>query len=309
MKTEKELNNDLTENSEETKIKHFIYLDRERLNSYASQLSDGIVQVRRLGENEVTKITKGSNDEYTEEIQEDGREGEISIGPKNYAGGLSGKTIDKTTRKQGFRKGLTTEGSEFSYSAFEDIHTHDNGYLEFEEDLIKKGFLKEIKDESELKEYSSLIKITGTSKFFDWDSIVETFSDKEILYMLMDQGNNSLTSNQKKTKEKEMNIALKVIKTFSLGSLTIHTQLGISNAIGSINPKNLCMTKDQLRTAYILPGDVDVTVVGFIPRRKVGKINFPGIAGSIDFAELWKAFVGEVDIAIDPIAIYTEISF
>ncbi|HYX15170.1 MAG TPA: hypothetical protein VE944_12535 [Nostoc sp.] len=306
MKKEQELENNFIENIEDINLKHFIYLDRNRLHSYSSQLLNGIVQIKRLTENEANKITQGTDEEYTEEIQEDGKEGEISIGPKNLAGGLSGKTIDKTIIRKGFKKGINADTKEYSYSSSEDIVDHDNGYLDFEEGLIRKGILKEIKSELDLKEYSSLIKITGTSKFFDWNSIIETFTDKDILSIFLNQ--TQLNSNQRKAKEQEIKIALKMLKAFSLGSITIHTKIGDSNAIGSINPENLCMTREQLRTGYIMPGDVEVSIVGFVPRRKVEKIDYPGMAGTIDMIELLTAFVGRVDIAIDPIAIYTKIN-
>ncbi len=37
-------------NGRDTKLKHFIYLDRSRLNSYTAQISDGLTQIRRLSE-------------------------------------------------------------------------------------------------------------------------------------------------------------------------------------------------------------------------------------------------------------------
>jgi hypothetical protein len=56
-----------------------------------------------------------------------------------------------------------------------------------------------------------------------------------------------------------------------------------------------------------MPGDVEMTIVGFIPRRKIEKITFPGISGTIDMTEVWKGWTGEIDAVIEPIAIYTEI--
>jgi hypothetical protein len=53
-KTEKNLD----VNGNDISLKQFIYLDRNRLKSYSSQISDGIVQLRRLTENNITRITK-----------------------------------------------------------------------------------------------------------------------------------------------------------------------------------------------------------------------------------------------------------
>jgi hypothetical protein len=273
-------------------------------------MSNGIVQLRRLIENEGSKATQNSDEEYIESLQEDGKEGEISLGPKNIAGGLSGKAVDRTINKKGFKKGVNTKSNEISYSSSEDVIDYDNGYSKLEKDLIRKGILQEIQNEFELKEYSSLIKITGTSKFFDWNSILDLFSDKEIFSTISNQlaGNQQKSSHQKKNEQRNMTLALKVIKIFSLGTITIHTHIGKSGVVGSINPENLCMTQDQLRTSYIMPGDVEATIVGLIPRRNLGTIDVPGLAGTINMTDIWRGLVGDVDIAIDPIAIYTEVN-
>ena len=146
MQEDLELKENLIEEDEISSLKHFIYLDKIKLHSYSSQLFGGVVQLRRLTENEGTKSTQSSGEEYTEKIQEDGKEGEISIGPKNYAGGASGKTLDKTTLKDGYKKGVNTASDEYLSSTTEDKVEHDYGYLKFEEILINKGILKEIKD-------------------------------------------------------------------------------------------------------------------------------------------------------------------
>ncbi|WP_459195265.1 DUF6414 family protein [Nostoc sp. FACHB-892] len=46
-------------------LKHFIYLDRNRLNSYSSQLEDGIIQIRRLTENLGNKTADVHGERYT----------------------------------------------------------------------------------------------------------------------------------------------------------------------------------------------------------------------------------------------------
>ncbi|OBQ40661.1 MAG: hypothetical protein AN485_04305, partial [Anabaena sp. MDT14b] len=255
-------------------------------------------------------------EEYTEKIQEDGKEGEISIGPKNYAGGASGKTIDKTTHKDGYKKGINTTSDEYLNSTTEDIVEHDYGYLRFEEILINKGILKEIKDIEELEKYSSLIKITGICRFIDWDSIIELFSHDNVINLFLpnsDQNSKKgFKQNTQQKKEEENHLkttkaGLEIIKAFSIGSVTVNTNIGNSNLIGTINQEHLRITRDQLRSAYIMPGDVEMTIVGFIPRRGIEKITFPGLSGLIDMTEVWKAWTGEIDLVIEPIAIYTEI--
>lgn len=310
-----ELENNLAESGEGTSLKHFIYLDRSRITSYSSQLLDGIVQLRRLTESEGNRSAQSSDEEYTEEVEEDGKEGEVSIGPKNYAGGMSGKSVNKLTKRKGFKKGANTVNNDFSQSLSEEKTDYDNGYLVLEKELIVRKFLAEIRDESELKQYSSLIKITATSRFFDWDSILQLMTQENVISTLMEQngeqnagkGFNEKKKNIKNQGIAQMKVAMAMLKEFSLGSITVHTKIGNSNLVGSLNPAHLCMTRDQLRSAYVMPGDVEITVVGFVPRRKVEQIEFPGIAGSINMIELLNNLLGRVDIVIDPIAIYTEV--
>lgn len=310
-----ELDNNLPGSGEGTSLKHFIYLDRSRINSYSSQLLDGIVQLRRLTENEGNSSAQSSDEEYTEEVQEDGKEGEVSIGPKNYAGGMSGKSVNKLTTRKGFRKGANTLNNDFSQSLLEEKIDYDNGYLNIEKQLIIRKFLTEIRDESELKQYSSLIKITATSRFFDWDSILQVMTQEQVTLAYLEQNVNQNAGkgfNEKKKHTKNQGIAqvkagIATLKALSLGSITVHTKIGNSNLVGSLNPVHLCMTREQLRSAYVMPGDVEITVVGFVPRRKVEQIEFPGVTGSINMIDFLSNLLGKVDIMIDPIAIYTEV--
>ncbi|WP_353929595.1 hypothetical protein WJM97_14925 [Okeanomitos corallinicola TIOX110] len=316
MREELKLNENLIDIEEDDifSLKHFIYLDKNKLHSYSSQLFGGVVQLKRLIENEGIKSTQSSDEEYKEKIQEDGKEGEVSFGPKVHLAGVSGKTIDKTTSKNGYKKGVKTQADEYLYSTTEDIVEHDYGYLKFEEILITKGILKEINDIDELEKYSSLIKITGVCRFTDWDSIIELFRNDNVLNFLSGNSNQITNkgfkpnSQQKRNEENQLKFILEVIKVFSIGSVTVNTNIGNSNIIGTINPEHLCITRDQLRSAYIMAGDVEMTIVGFIPRRGIEKITVPGVSGSIDMTEVWEAWTGEIDLVIEPIAIYTEIN-
>ncbi|QIR40619.1 hypothetical protein HCG51_30615 [Tolypothrix sp. PCC 7910] len=313
MQEEIKLKENLIKEDDALNLKHFIYLDKIKLYSYSSQLLGGLVQLRRLIENEGIKSIQSSGEEYTEKVQEDGKEGEISLGPKNYAGGISGKTIDKTISKNGYKKGVNTKSDEYLYSTTEDIVDHDYGYLKFEEILTKKGILRQINNIEQLEKYSSLIKITGVCRFTDWDSIIEAVSsDNVINFFRLNYNQNTekgfkKNSQQKKNEENQFKATVEIIKAFSIGSVTVNTNIGNSNLIGTINQEHLRITRDQLRSAYIMPGDVEMTIVGFIPRRRIEKITFPGISGTIDMTEVWKVWTGEIDAVIEPIAIYTEI--
>ncbi|MEH2386141.1 MAG: hypothetical protein V7K14_10260 [Nostoc sp.] len=287
-------------NGSATSLKHFIYLDRNRLNSYSSQLEDGIIQLRRLTENLGNKTADVHGEKYTEKTEEKARDIEVSLGPKNIMGGVSAKGNDKLTKKEGYKEGAKTIMDESSESFSQDKIDYHNTYLIFEKQLIAKGILKEIRHENQLKQYASLIKITGTSKFFDWNSLLK----------LCDEFGNLIVNNSPPEEALQADTAkvmLQAIKLFSLGEITLHTKIGNSILISSLNVENLCMTKDQLRSTYVMPGDVETTIVGFVPKRRIEQTTFPGLAGTLNMAELWTQMAGEVQTVIDPLAIYTEI--
>ncbi len=99
---------------------------------------------------------------------------------------------------------------------------------------------------------------------------------------------------------------MEVVNTFSIGPITLHTHVGQLSLLASLNPEHLCITRDQLRAIYVMPGDVEITLVGFTPKRTLQPTAFPGVAGTVDMAELWQSLVGQVDLVIDPIAVYAE---
>lgn len=306
----------IEENETKLNLKHFIYLDKNKLHSYSSQILGGIVQIKRLTENTGNKISQNSDELSTEKIQEDGKEGEVTMGPKNTLGGMSGKTINKTTDKSNYKKGVNTEINEWVHSSTEDMIEHDYGYLKFEENLIERNILKEISNIKELEKYSSLIKIKGICKFTDWDSIMEAFNNREMLELLI-KGNlekENITEKstgykaRKQQEEKNIKIGITIIKAFSFGPITVNIKTGNFDLVGSLNPEYLRATKEQFRTAYIMPGDVEMTIVGFMTKRVIEKTSFPGIGATIDMRGIWKEWMGNIDAVIEPIAIYTEIN-
>ncbi|MGM3305780.1 DUF6414 family protein [Anabaena sp. WFMT] len=299
-------------------LKHFIYLDKNKLHSYSSQLLGGIIQSTKLVETEGTRKTKSPDEEYSEILEEIGGEGELTAGAKNVWGGVSGKGSYKKTTKNGLKKGINNQTEELLSSYMEDIIEHDDGYLKLEEILISKGILKEITSLEELEKYSSLVKITGVCRFVDWDSIIEVFKIDSIInnFLENEQQQEQLSSaakgfkqnsQQKKSAINTFKDSLNVIKAFSIGSVTVNTKVSNLHLIGSINQEYLRLTRDQLRSAYIMPGDVEMIIVGFIPRRNMEKITFPGLVGMLDLTGFWEFLGGEIDVVIEPIAIYTEI--
>jgi hypothetical protein len=104
------------------------------------------------------------------------------------------------------------------------------------------------------------------------------------------------------------NAAKVMIENFSIGEITVHTHIENAGIITSLNLAYLCMTRDQLRAAYILSGDVEITIVGYSPKRASNSTSFTGVAAMIDqFApSLWQGLVGNVNFVLEPIAIYAE---
>ncbi len=305
----KKQNKNLLPDGNVVNLKHFIYLDRDRLASYSSQLSDGIVQLRRLTENMGSRSVDSPVEEYAEEIVEKNNETEFSVGPKAHAGGVSVKNINKNTNRRGFKGGGNTTTDESSQSFSQDMIDHDYGYFLLEKKLIQNKLLIEASTVSQLTQNSPLIKMTGITRFFDWDSLknlIYNFENIKSLMLQFDPENFSeLEINQLIS---IMNAFQSVIEGFSIGSITAHTHIGDKGVISSLNPDFLCMTRDQLRAAYILPGDVEITIVGYSPKRAFNSTSFTGVAAMIDhFApSLWQSLVGNVDFVLEPIAIYAE---
>jgi hypothetical protein len=56
---------------------------------------------------------------------------------------------------------------------------------------------------------------------------------------------------------------------------------------------------------YILPGNTEITIVGFLPKTRPQASSITGLAGQINMADYWKALVGDVNFVLEPIAIYS----
>ena len=303
----KKQNKNLLPDGNVVNLKHFIYLDRDRLASYSSQLSDGIVQLRRLTENIGNRSVDSPVEQYAEEIIEKDNETELSLGPKAHAGGVSVKNANKNTNRRGFKEGATTITDESSQSFSQDEIDHDNAYLRLEKKLIKENLLVEVNTIDELIQDSRLIKIKGITRFFDWDSLKGLITNFDSLIPFIAE-QQEIDESQTAMLSMSLNAAKVVIENFSIGEITVHTHIENSGIISSLNPAYLCMTREQLRATYVMPGDTEVTIVGFSPKRSSQISSFSGIVEMIDHIapSLWKGFVGNVDFVLEPIAIYAE---
>lgn len=293
-----ELEKSSPKNGSDINLRHFIYLDRTRLTSYSSQLSDGIIQLRRLTENRGNRLVDNPSERVRESFRETATDGEVKLGL------AAGKKTNKRNSKTTLKDSGVTSTDEYSQSFSEDKTDYDNTYITFEKQLIESGALSEISEGTVLERYTPLIKTSGVSRFFDWESLVKVFNSTCDFSNVINQINpddNNLTS-----QIEVFRFLMEVVNTFSIGPITLHTHVGQLSLLASLNPEHLCITRDQLRAIYVMPGDVEITLVGFTPKRTLQPTAFPGVAGTVDMAELWQSLVGQVDLVIDPIAVYAE---
>lgn len=291
--------------------KHFIYLDRSRLFSYTAQFSDGLPQVRHLLDSVIKGNINTDVEKYKEEAREVSNEVEASVGAKSIVGSVAGTKEEKKTQKRSIKDAGTTAKYEALQALSEVKVEHDNLYLLLEEDLIKAGLLVELNKELSPIKNAALIKAKGVARFFDWEMIAKLYERPEDIWNIATeevklQGFSSSKNGNNETKKKLKSLS-QLLRTFSIGNITIHIQTDSSTIVTSLNPEYLCMTLEQLRAGYIMAGDVEVTIVGFSPKRPNRGIQYPGLAGLMDMSEIWGGFVGQVDLTIDPVAIYIEI--
>ncbi|MEH2405236.1 hypothetical protein [Nostoc sp.] len=296
--------NNLLGSGNVTNLRHFIYLDRNRLFSYTAQVSDGLPQVRHLLESINETNIDNPIENYTEEVRESSNEAEGSLGAKGFVGAVTGKRNNKKSQKKSLKEGGSTVKFESLQTLSQDKAEHDNLYLVLEKDLIDAGLLYEVvKGNLFPQPCPPLIKITGVARFFDWESVIKMLEQPDILWSTFDQQARQAWGNDKN----RLKVIAQLTRTFYMGPLTINMQVNGSNLCASLEPNHLCMTLNQLRAGYVLSGDVEVTIVGFTPKRAFKSTNFPGIVGQFDPKELFQAFLGQVDLMIDPVAIYGEV--
>jgi hypothetical protein len=287
----------------DTKLKHFIYLDRSRLNSYTAQISDGLTQIRRLSETISQRDVSNPIEEYQEQTREKSSAAEGSIGA-NIAMKVASKGEKKQTTKSGFKSqdGLVQESSESrGFSA--DKVEHDNLYLLLERDLIQSGLTAVVYDSSYFDNpKSQIVKITANTHFFEWAMIHKLLENPNGIRMLTNPNDQeNFPSNEL------LDAMLHMLNVCSIGSVTAHLEVDSKSIVCSLNPDHFVITMDQLRGMYILPGNTEITIVGFLPKTRLQSSNITGLAGQFNMADLWKALVGDVDFVLEPIAIYSEI--
>ncbi len=128
-----ELEKSSPKNGSDINLRHFIYLDRTRLTSYSSQLSDGIIQLRRLTENRGNRLVDNPSERVRESFRETATDGEVKLG---FA---AGKKTNKRNSKTTFKVSGVTSTDEYSQSFSEDKTDYDNTYITFEKQFPHGG--------------------------------------------------------------------------------------------------------------------------------------------------------------------------
>lgn len=239
---------------------------------------------------------------------------EVHLGAKNTFGGIVAKNGNKTITSHLYReKGINATDS-FETTFSQSVVDYDNAYLELEKELIDNQLLSKINKSIPISKYPRLVKLRGTARFFDWNAfkILTTIgkladlsghleSEEDIASTLMNTPSSNIY-------ERCFSMYQEMLDVFSLGQITCFLQANSKNIASSLNEEYLCMTIEQLRTSYVMSGDVRVVITGFIPSRATSNSSFPGIAGQVNMSEIAESILGEdLDLVIDPIAIYTEI--
>jgi hypothetical protein len=204
-------------NGNDTRLKHFIYLDRSRLNSYTAQISDGLTQIRRLSETISQRDVSNPIEEYQEQTREKSSAAEGSIGA-SIAMKVGSKGEKKQTTKSGVKSqnGSVKESGE-SRGFSEDKVEHDNLYLLLERDLIQAGLISEVSDSSYFENpQSQLVKITATTHFFEWAMIDKILESPSIIMMLMQ------ASGQEDFSIEIVELMRQMLNICSIGSVTAH---------------------------------------------------------------------------------------
>lgn len=281
---------------------HFIYLDRQRLTSYVAQTSDGVTLLRRLLDSNTQRNINVPAEKYRQEVREESAVGEVNVGPDFL--GFGGTKEKKTSRTKSIKESDPTQEYGSFQALLEDKLDHDNLYLLLEQDLNRAGRLRNVDAEWLRNPRPGLVKATGTSRFVDWQAIGKFLEQIDSMWSNLAPQVRQSFGNQKSSPK----FISHLLKTMSLGPLTLHMQITEVNLISSLNPVHLAMTFDQLRVAYVMPGDLEVTLVGFSPGKPSKQTTLPGLPGAMNMGDYWQAFVGTTDVVVDPIAIYGTIT-
>lgn len=323
---------DAGNDTERPKLREILYLDRPRLLSYASQLTDGVSAMRRmLAGTETGSVISGMAREL-EETKRQENTGKAEGGVPGILN-MGGQAVRETTERRTYTTGGDQKTRRELEALLEDKVDLDNLLLLTEQQLRERSILRDFDG----TQYGGLLRFHGSLSFADWTIVHDLLKDLSVLSFLDKDASPQPAPAPQATKggrgrarggrpqqaEKEIagvkpqdaSAMAKLLKILSLSDITGHmavprNHMGVSTMalmalMASLNPAHLTMTLEQLRSAY-LGRTIRGTLLGFLPEQ-AGLVPVNNLATMIDFNEVFKGLVGDVDYAVHPIAIYVEL--
>lgn len=289
-----------TEENKQLHPRHFIYLDRNRLFSYISQMSNGLPTVKSLlrSASESSTTTPDSYEKKESSETSTKATGELNVSILKGSGSEDNKEITE-------EKWNTDDGSFDTYNSLQILANlkieHDNLYLALEKDLLKLNLIKDI-DESNIKNYntSSIIKISSYASFVDPELIEAITFNKTANFdeALKDNENPEGTLSTIKD-------VVKLFSNFNKNSIILNMKIGDDKISAPLNKEYLYTTIEQLRSIYINNPSSYLTLIGHITRKNENRINNGSMVEILNLDGVIKEITGSIEFTIEPLAIYT----
>ncbi len=272
----------------------FLYLDRGRLFSYASQLEDGLTLLRRLRDT----VEGGSVDKpaITEREQAE-RTTAASVAGTNLGIKAEGSQETETTQTDRVSSGGQTQVSFTKQGLDQAKIEHDNLMLIIQRNLEESGRLKPF---TGTLPASGLYLFRGPLSFFDWSTIVKLIAS---LTTLQDMGGAQGIEKLPRGMDEMVRQALDVL---SLTGISASMTSGQKSILAPLSDNHLQMTREQLQVIFLRDAAVDAEMVAFAPSdSSMPHTGFGPVKQlSSGLGPLFTNLVGQVDHRVIPISIY-----
>ena len=289
-----------SENGNGIKPKHFIYLDRNRLFSYVSQLSDGLPTVRNLLDAIGDSATETPTEIEKRGIIEESGEGNVKGSLAAVQAG--GKKSRKKEKTKAVRK---TDGPTKTYNSLNLLSQskieHDNLYIALETDLINSGLITEINNKNFGEDnLSCIVKISSYASFIDPELISDMTFNKTINW---EEGLKEIDNPEEK--ESIIKDTVELYSSFYRNSIGLNLKISNKKILVSLNREYLYITVEQLRSIYMTKPSTYLTVIGHFAKKGKERVNNKSIIEIVDFSSAIETITGTIDFTIEPLAIYT----
>lgn len=273
-----------------------LYLDRPRLNSYASQLYEGSPIQRHIRDwmEEATHDTGPQLEEETSTSSAATGSAGLKL-PIELSGSSERTSSSKQLRRGQQRAYQTLEGAD-EHTILE---TRDNLLVALLEDLRHNGWLRPY-DPSDLA--PGLFEVRAAMQFFDWSTVQSILNGWSDLIGTLTSLGNKLDGQQLTSKN------AKTISNFtkSIGLSGFHLQMSPADAplTAALALEHLTITREQMMVTYLRNEPVVGTLIAYrnpsVPGLSVQK---PPILSAVKFGGMLNAFVGDSERVL-PLAIY-----